>query len=88
MAVDTFSPPQTDQENSSPGNCKASCRELFPEITSIGGEEMVDGKPLKPTYDSPRSYCTLAIEELGLKTHSIEETVKATIDSYLELDMI
>ena len=61
---------------------------LFPEITSIGGEEMVDGKPLKPTYDSPRSYCTLAIEELGLKTHSIEETVKATIDSYLELDMI
>ena len=62
--------------------------ELFPEITSIGGEEMVDGKPLKPTYDSPRSYCTLAIEELHLKTHSIEETVKATIDSYLELDMI
>ena len=61
---------------------------LFPEITSIGGEEMVDGKPLKPTYDSPRSYCTLAVEELGLKTHSIEETVKATIDSYLELDMI
>ena len=61
---------------------------LFPEITSIGGEEMVDGKPLKPTYDSPRSYCTLAIEELGLKTHSIEETVKATIDSYLELNMI
>ena len=61
---------------------------LFPEITSIGGEEMVDGKPLKPTYDSPRSYCTLAIEELDLKTHSIEETVKATIDSYLELDMI
>ena len=62
--------------------------ELFPEITSIGGEEMVDGKPLKPTYDSPRSYCTLAIEELDLKTHSIEETVKATIDSYLQLDMI
>ena len=62
--------------------------ELFPEITSIGGEEMVDGKPLKPTYDSPRSYCTLAIEELGLKTHSIEETVKATIDSYVELNMI
>ena len=61
---------------------------LFPEITSIGGEEMVDGKPLKTTYDSPRSYCTLAIEELDLKTHSIEETVKATIDSYLELEMI
>ncbi len=62
--------------------------ELFPEIASIGGEEMVDGKPLKPTYDSPRSYCTLAIEELGLKTHSIEETVKATIDSYVELEII
>ena len=62
--------------------------ELFPEITSIGGEEMVDGKPLKPTYDSPRSYCALAIKELDLKTHSIEETVKATIDSYLELEMI
>ena len=35
---------------------------MYPDIQTIGGEEMVDGKPAKPTYDSPRSYCTLAIE--------------------------
>ena len=29
MVVDTFSPLQTDQENSSPGNCKALCRNYF-----------------------------------------------------------
>ena len=61
---------------------------MYPDIQTIGGEEMIDGKPAKPTYDSPRSYCTLAIEELGLQTYTIEETVKATIDSYYELGLL
>ena len=49
---------------------------------------MSEGSPAQATYDSPRSYCTLAREELGLKTYSIEETVKATIDSYLDLELL
>ena len=61
---------------------------LFPKLDSIGGEEMADGVPAKTTYDSPRSYCTLAKEELGLTTYSIEETVKATIESYFELGLL
>ena len=61
---------------------------LFPKIESIGGEEMSNGAPAKTTYDSPRSYCTLAREELGLSTYSIEETVKATIESYFALGLL
>ena len=63
-------------------------RQIFPDIHTIGGEEMSDGKPAKPTYNSPRSYCTLAREELGLQTYSIEDTVKATIDSYYQLGLL
>ena len=49
---------------------------------------MIGDQPAKPTYDSPRSYCMLAIKELGLTTHSIEETVKATVDSYFSLGLL
>ena len=63
-------------------------QQIFPDIQAIGGEEMSDGKPAKPTYNSPRSYCTLAREELGLQTYSIEDTVKATIDSYYQLGLL
>ncbi|XOV90464.1 MAG: hypothetical protein ACFHX7_11415 [Pseudomonadota bacterium] len=45
-------------------------------------------QPAKPTYDSPRSYCLIAIEELGLATYPIEETVRATINSYFELGLL
>jgi nucleoside-diphosphate-sugar epimerase len=63
-------------------------KELFPEIKNIGGEEMDNGKPLKDTYDSPRSYCTKAIEELELSTHSIEDTLKETGESYKRLGLL
>ena len=63
-------------------------RKLFPSISEIGGEEMDGDQPTEHTYDSPRSYCSLAIEELGLEPFSIEDTVKATIDSYIRLGML
>ena len=34
------------------------------------------------------TYSTLAIEALGLRTRSIEETVRATGEAYLELGLI
>ena len=67
---------------------QAKLKELFPEIEQIGGEEMEDGKPKEKTYDSPRSYCSLAIEELGLSTYSIEDTLKETGDSYKALNLL
>ena len=63
-------------------------RKLFPSISEIGGEEMDGNHPAEHTYDSPRSYCSLAVEELGLEPFSIEDTVKATIDSYIRLGML
>ena len=63
-------------------------RKLFPNISEIGGEEMDGTHPAAHTYDSPRSYCSLAVEELGLEPFSIEDTVKATIDSYIRLGML
>ena len=67
---------------------QAKLKELFPEIENIGGEEMEEGQPKEKTYDSPRSYCSLAIEELGLSTYSIEDTLKETGDSYKALNLL
>ena len=61
---------------------------LFPEIPEIGGDRMEDGKPAEETYDSPRSYCSLAIQELGLMPYAIDETIKATVDSYFKLGLL
>ena len=49
---------------------------------------MNNGKPMKDTYDSPRSYCTKAIEDLGLSTYSIEDTLKDTGNSYMKLGLL
>ena len=66
---------------------QARLREMYPSA-EVGGEEMEGDEPAKATYDSPRSYCLLAQEELGLSTYPIEETLRATIDSYYELGIL
>ncbi|MEM7015708.1 MAG: NAD-dependent epimerase/dehydratase family protein [Pseudomonadota bacterium] len=63
-------------------------KELFPAVAEIGGEEMEGDQPAQTTYDSPRSYCLLAKQELGLTTYSIDDTIKATGDSYFELGLL
>ena len=67
---------------------QAKMQELFPDIAEVGGEEMDGTQPAEHTYDSPRSYCTLAIDELGLETYSIDETIQATGDSYIKLGLL
>ena len=62
--------------------------DLYPNVDLIGGEEMNGDEPAAPTYDSPRSYCLLAKQELGLDSYPIEETVRDTIDSYYALGII
>ena len=67
---------------------QAKLKELFPDIDVVGGEQMADGKPTNTTYDSPRSYCSLAQSELGLETYSIEETLLATGNSQIQLGLV
>ena len=67
---------------------QAKLKTTFPAIEDIGGEEMDDGRPKEKTHDSPRSYCLLAKQELGLTTYSIDETLKATGESYIQLGLL
>ena len=61
---------------------------LFPDIPEIGGEEMDGDTPAQPTYDSPRSYCLLAKQEIGLEPYDVIDTVRDTIVSYRALKII
>ena len=63
-------------------------RELYPATARIGGEEMEGDKPAAHTYDSPRSYCLLAMQELGLAPYGIDDTLRATVDSYYALGLL
>ena len=61
---------------------------MYPWVTHIGGEEMDNSKPAQSTYDSPRAYCLLAKQELGLQPMSVDKSIKDTGDSYVRLGMI
>lgn len=67
---------------------QAKLAELFPGVPNISGEPMENGRPTTPTYDAPRAYSLLARQELGLETHSAEETIRATGDSYFRLSLL
>jgi len=57
-------------------------KELYPGV-QVGGE-VKEGR----TYDSPRSYCLLAKQELGLEPYKAEDTIRATADSLIRLGLI
>jgi nucleoside-diphosphate-sugar epimerase len=61
---------------------------MFVSIAEVGGEEMAGAAPVKRTYDSPRAYCLLAKQELGLATCSVDETIRATGDSLNRLGLL
>lgn len=54
-------------------------QDLYPDIDVAG-----DYVP-PPTPDTPKAKCTKAIKELGLKTHGVRDTLKATADSLMEV---
>ncbi len=56
--------------------------DLYPDIDVAG-----DYAP-PPTPDQPHAKCAKAIKELGLKTHSVLETLKDSGDSLIELGVI
>ena len=63
-------------------------KELFPNVPNVGGEVMEHGQPAQPTYDSPRSYCLLAMQELGLDPYDIDDTLRDTVNSYFSLGIL
>ena len=67
---------------------QARLKELYPHVAEIGGEEMDGNAPAEHTYESPRSYCLLAKAELGLETYTIDDTLRATVDSYYALGLL
>lgn len=68
---------------------QAKLRAMFPAIDNIGGEDMAEsGEPAEQTYDSPRAYCLLAKQELGLTTVAIDDTIRANGDSLLQLGLL
>ena len=61
----------------------------FPNLT-VGGrpEEMAAFLERRGSiHDGPRAHCTKAINDLGLKTHAIEDTLKATGDTMIALGL-
>jgi dihydroflavonol-4-reductase len=67
---------------------QAKLCQLFPDIANIGGEEMLSGQPVQPTHDGPRSYALLAKQELGLQCYTLEDTLLATHESYVQLGLL
>ncbi len=69
---------------------QARLTRLFPDLPSaVGGEEMgEDGMPCAPTPNVPHAYSTRAVAELGLKTHSVEETLRDMGQSIIDLGLL
>ena len=44
--------------------------------------------PTAPTYDSPRSYCLLAKQELRLDPVDVDAALRGTVDSYYALGLL
>lgn len=63
-------------------------KKLFPQFQNIGGEEMLNAKPAEKSHDNQRAYGSLAMKDLGLKPYAVDETIKATGDSYIELGLL
>ncbi len=69
---------------------QAHLQELFPDIKVGGAPEEI--KPMiekhGKVYDAPRAHCDKAREELGLETHSIEDTLRETGRTMIDLGLV
>lgn len=64
-------------------------QKLFPNIT-VGGapEEMAAFLEKRQIHDGPRAHCDLARAELGLQTHAVEDTLRETGQTMIDLGLI
>ena len=67
---------------------QARLKELFPAISEIGGEQMVDGQPAESSYDSPRTFSLLAKQELNLVSYAIDDTLHDMGNSLFRLGLL
>jgi nucleoside-diphosphate-sugar epimerase len=69
---------------------QAHLLKLFPDIASGGAPDaMADYIERRGSiFDVPRAHCDKARSELGLETHSIEDTLRATGESLIDLQLI
>ena len=63
-------------------------QKLFPELT-VGGRpnEMTEFLKHRDIHNGPRAYCTKAINDLGLNTRSIEDTLMTTSTTMMDLGL-
>ncbi len=65
-------------------------QKLFPKLDVGGAPAEMDAFIEKHgrAWQSPRAYCDRAREELGLKTHSVEDTLRETGQTLIDLGLI
>ena len=69
---------------------QAHLQRLFPDVT-VGGEPEKMKAFLERRgriHDGPRAHCDLAREELGLETHAIEDTLRETGQTMIDLGLV
>ena len=59
-------------------------RDLYPMVRTVSGED----EDKKRTRDLPRAYCLLAMQQLGLRPHAIDDTLRANVDSLVRLGLL
>ena len=69
---------------------QAHLQALFPDIEVGGGPPELAAMLEKygAVYDAPRAHCDRAREELGLETHAIEDTLRETGRTLIDLGLI
>lgn len=68
---------------------QAHLQNLFPHLT-VGGRPEAMATFLErrgKIHEGPRAYCTKAVNDLGLKTHAIEDTLKTTGETMIALGL-
>jgi nucleoside-diphosphate-sugar epimerase len=69
---------------------QAHLQRLFPDIDVGGAPEAL--KPMLEkygkVYDSPRAHCDKARRDLGLETHSVEDTLRETAQTMIDLGFV
>ena len=69
---------------------QAHLQRLFPDIDVGGAPEAL--KPMLEkygkVYDSPRAHCDKARKDLGLQTHAVEDTLRETAQTLIDLGFV
>lgn len=65
-------------------------QDLFPKIDVGGSSPELEAiiKKYGKVYDAPRAHCDLARKDLGLKTHKIEDTLRVTGQTLIDLGLV